>query len=345
MHLKRTQYTRLKSQWRFLSKQLRRLSETGKFQQLASAKKHFLQRRLKQLFQQMLRFERAGQLKKALGIAVFLLGVQTSQAQVTFAPIVENPFGLVHSENLSWNTLVDIDNDGDLDIISVQTDYAAGDDSDQTLDFRENMSTNDGTVPVFAEPVQSYQGIVLPDLANFGYNNPEFGDLDNDGDLDLLIGAYEENVDGYIGTVLYYENIGDSNNPAFGEPQTNPFNFDLVGSTTSSPHLVDLDDDGDLDYVDLLSVDDYSTDPSILYFENIGTADAPNFAAAQTAPFGLPTNSPDLALIDFGDLDNDGDIDIISGGIYDFFGYSPAAITFVENIGTADAPSFAAPVT
>ncbi len=75
--------------------------------------------------------------------------------------------------------------------------------------------------------------------------NPELVDLDGDGDLDAAVG---ENFGSGHGRLLYFENTGTSSSPAFVEVtgDANPFLGIEVG-LHSSPELVDLDGDGDLD--------------------------------------------------------------------------------------------------
>jgi hypothetical protein len=67
---------------------------------------------------------------------------------------------------------------------------------------------------------------------------PTLGDLDSDGDLDLLIGQLN-------GELAFYRNIGTNSNYNF---QLESFSDIHVGSN-SSPELIDKDNDGDLDLI------------------------------------------------------------------------------------------------
>ena len=55
--------------------------------------------------------------------------------------------------------------------------------------------------------VTSEQGYIVGDNV---YDAPEFGDWDDDGDLDMMVGVF------YTGSVLYYENISTGVIPEFG---------------------------------------------------------------------------------------------------------------------------------
>ena len=177
---------------------------------------------------------------------------------------------------------------------------------------------------VFNAPVLNPFGLTSPSATVY-LQFPEMADLDNDGDMDILAGVYDEY--GFSG-LSYYENIGSSEAPEFSASVINPFGI-TVSNPINFPALVDLDNDGDLD---LLNGEYYG---SMSYFENTGTASAPSFAAPTSLPFGL-TATFYLAMPTFADLDNDGDMDLLVGEQY-------ANQQYFENIGTAEAPSFDAP--
>jgi hypothetical protein len=152
---------------------------------------------------------------------------------------------------------------------------------------------------------------------------PAFGDLDGDGDIDLLVGESGN----YTSLFKYYKNNGTSTVPNFGTSQTSPFGLAAPTSYFISPVLVDIDDDGDLD---IFASSYYGID----YYENTGTATAPMFAAPDTAnPFGI--NSIYNTSIDFADMDDDGDLDVFLGDLY-----NDGEIQYFENTGTVTAPVF-----
>ncbi|MEA3643655.1 MAG: FG-GAP-like repeat-containing protein, partial [Lamprobacter sp.] len=167
------------------------------------------------------------------------------------------------------------------------------------------------------------------DLGDVGSNStPTLADLDGDGDLDALVGAYD-------GTLNYFENTGSASSAAFASAQdASAFGLTDVGSL-SKPTFADLDGDGDLDA--LVG----QGDGTLNYFENTGSASSAAFASAENASaFGL-TNVGSRSAPTFADLDGDGDLDALvgeKGEKYDILYY-------FENTGSASSAAFAAAVT
>jgi hypothetical protein len=210
--------------------------------------------------------------------------------------------GLPDMGTYSAPAFVDIDADGDLDVASGDT---VG-----NLTIFEN--TGSGTTPItFASST------TLSGFSDIGASSaPTFGDLDGDGDLDMLAG------EGF-GIFIYFENTGTSSAPSFAATRTLP-GLDAYTDFTT-PILGDVDGDGDLD---LFTGERFN---GLYYYENTGTSTSPSFAASTTLS-GIPATY-DYSAPTFGDIDGDGDLDLLSGrgdGNFDFF----------QNTGSASAPAF-----
>lgn len=183
------------------------------------------------------------------------------------------------------------------------------------------INTNSTNAQDFAAPVEN--PFSLTTTGSGGLSSSSFYDLDNDGDLDLL---YEDSGAGN----LYRENTGSNTNPVFGPIQTDPFGMEGSYGSWRSVFIVDLDNDGDGDFV-------MNSNGNWIYQENTGTASAPVFSTAQVNPFGL-TYTAAYSTVDFKDIDNDGDFDLISGKPDGDFSY-------FENTGNASSPAFASNLT
>jgi len=322
-------YSRKRRQLKFLAKQLRRLFTTNGGVLTQQAER--LLAKMKKILGRKKPIISSIDFRKALGAAAVLfgLGMSTPATAQNFALPEVKPFGMDTIRDYAFPAFADLDADGDLDLFAGR--YA--DDYMGMYNFSDFLYfENTGTLgsPVFGtSPISNPFGTVV-DVDNY-FNPPTFADLDGDGDQDLMTGAQ-------YGQFYYYENVGTATAPEFDDPQVNPFGLDSV-YYFSFPDLVDLDGDGDFDLLSGESYYNYDTGENLgnfVFFENIGTTDAPSFAAPVVNPFGL-SSIKDLTLPTAGDLDDDGDLDILAGQYYNTFVY-------FENTGSATAPQFAAPV-
>jgi Ca2+-binding RTX toxin-like protein len=205
--------------------------------------------------------------------------------------------------------LGDLDSDGDLDMLVA--------DASGAVFFYLNVGTAEA--PDFRQQPLQTDFFGLIDFPA-GYANPALGDLDGDGDLDLIVGDDD-------GNLLAFEN---SRTGPVG-PLFSAFAIDPFDGATTAPvggvAIADIDGDGLQDVV----IGSASSD--LRFFRNTGTASAPTFEEQTGAanPFDGIVGSGFTAPI-LGDIDGDGDIDLLFG--------SYGALEFYENTGDAQTPTF-----
>ena len=172
-------------------------------------------------------------------------------------------------------------------------------------------------------------------LTSGGYNAPTFGDADGDGDADLIVGVQRGlcfQSQTAVANLFYFENTGSADRPAL-TLRTDRLLGALDVGTRSAPALADLDGDGDLDLVVGTEAD--PGDPSrasLARFENVGTDKAPSLRLVDADWLGLRYDYGAYAPV-AGDLDGDGDLDLLVGGFNGRF-------ALLRNDGTATAPVY-----
>ncbi len=267
--------------------------------------------KINQLVAHLSRWLSRRSLRRTMGGVALLFGLAAAQpaAAQSFAAPLTNPFGLAATSYIGIPTMVDIDGDGDLDVF-------VGQEYGDKL-YYKNIGT--ASSPQFAAALTNPFGL-LPNAYSY---NIVFADLDNDGDLDALMGEYG-------GNTRYFQNTGTAIAPQFAAGVQNPFGLSAT-SLIAIPTFGDMDNDGDYD----LMVGEYYG--AIKYFQNTGTTTAPQFAAAVTNPFGL-TSLTEWNLPNLVDLDNDGDLDLLTSEY-------EGDLKYFQNTGTATIPAFAAALT
>lgn len=206
-------------------------------------------------------------------------------------------FAVVDPLDSEMAVFKDLDNDGDLDMIC--GGYTG-------INLYNNIG--DAENPEFEKVDGFYSSLSV------GANPiPDFADLDDDADLDMVVGLSES------GMVKIYTNTGDENDPEFSEDDS--YELADVG-LYAYPVFADLDNDEDMDL--LVGRDGYG----FYYYENTGSAQSANWEEDEVVFDGLGMdtywNSPDLV-----DLNGNGTYDLI-------FGTSSGPLKYYDNTGTAE---------
>ena len=141
---------------------------------------------------------------------------------------------------------IDIDHDDDLDLFVGNYNGI--------IHYFENIGT------VYNKDFE-YHG-TIEDIDIQGYSTPEFIDIDDDDDYDLLLGCID-------GSIYFYENIGDKYSFNFDLQSSNYNNINVDSRTTILSVDMDLDNDKDL----LIG----SGNSNIFYFNNLGIGNNPQF--------------------------------------------------------------------
>jgi hypothetical protein len=151
---------------------------------------------------------------------------------------------------------------------------------------------------------------------------PAVGDLDGDGDTDILLANKIDATHQRTARIYRFENVGGADQPAFRlagalEEVTGDFHY--------APVLADLDADGDLDLI----VGTWNK--GVFLYRNDGDPRAPQFTRVEEPLVDLTRGShafPALA-----DLDGDGDLDLVAGE-------SSGEVNVWRNDGSASAATF-----
>ncbi|MBT4036092.1 MAG: T9SS type A sorting domain-containing protein [Candidatus Marinimicrobia bacterium] len=193
----------------------------------------------------------------------------------------DNLFASVQELDCEIGVCVDLDADSDLDFVS--GGYRG-------LQLYENTGTS---IAAVFEKVDGF----FDELSLDPNPVPHFSDMDNDGDVDMVLGLSES------GAINYYQNYGTPEIAIFiGGTQESWFDVGLY----AYPWFSDMDADGDSDL--LVGRDGYG----FYYYQNVGTNAAWTWmqASSQFSGLGGSTywNSPCLV-----DLTGDGKQDLVHG--------------------------------
>jgi hypothetical protein len=153
----------------------------------------------------------------------------------------------------SYPVVFDYNADGKKDLLVGNFGYYVNNSLKAQLTLYENIGTL--AQPAYSLITRDYAGI-----STYSLNNamPTVGDVDNDGDTDILIGTSN-------GKIHWLQNAGGVGNPCnFSTLSLNAFSFTTFYSV-AAPQLFDIDADGKLDL--LIG----NKDGGIAYYKNTGS--------------------------------------------------------------------------
>ncbi len=205
--------------------------------------------------------------------------------------------------------LGDVDGDGDLDFLTANA-------TSNTLSLGRNDGAGSFTDVSTIPTTHPSQGLTL-------------GDVDGDGDLDLVIANYGDNFPNPGNTVSIRVNDGAGN---FTAPTTGA--EVQVEPRPRRVALGDLDGDGDLDMV--VSVDNNSTAGVLTVHFNNGSG---VFGAGT-----LLSTIEDIKALKLGDIDGDGDLDLLLAIQPYFTGEGSVVLRINDGTGTFTEPASGASI-
>jgi len=200
-------------------------------------------------------------------------------------------FASIHVGLNSSPAFANIDADGDPDLFVGEFNG--------NINFYRNTGTANG--PSFTLETENFASIRVGSRLTFA-------DIDNNGALDLFVGAEG-------GNIYHYKNVGPIGAPDFRLETQNFANIDV--GLRSVPAFADIDRDGDLD----LFVGEL--DGNVNHYLNSGTPSNPSFRFVTDLPDIGGDSAPALA-----DLNNDGTIELFVGGSGGNINYVPITVEY-----------------
>jgi hypothetical protein len=192
----------------------------------------------------------------------------------------------------SWFTLSDVDNDGKIDLVLVNS-------FNQTINIYRNTATSGGLSSASLTLAATFN--VTPTYLAYGPRAVKLADLDGDGKQDIVVPYLEQRKVG-----IY------KNNTTPGNVSRALFSSEIqisVGSTPTSVAIADLNADGKPEIITA-----NSSGGSVTILKNIatrGNLNTASFAAAQDISLSNLGSSP--SSVEAGDLDADGKPDLLVG--------------------------------
>jgi hypothetical protein len=204
----------------------------------------------------------------------------------------------------------DMDNDGDREVL-------LGDISFKNI----NLVVNGGNknAAFFTSQVNDFPAEASVHVDMDIFPAPFMLDLNNDGKRDFIAAPNNVNSSEDQNTGWLYENVGTNQLPKFAFRQKNFLSDDMVDlGSYSAPTIGDLTGDGLEDLVVGVGnryVSPTETEARLVFYKNVGTQGVPKFELVDDNWLNFKDFSSNTFLFipHLGDLDNDGDLDLLVG--------------------------------
>jgi len=205
---------------------------------------------------------------------------------------------------------VDLDDDDDYDIVTGMYDGR----------LRVFWNTGSNSNPSWSDDGTGTDSVFYGIDEGY-YASPDFADMDNDGDLDLAYGKYSTGTGGSNVGISSYRN--DYSNGNFSWSTSNFFGS-ISSDQYSYPAIVDFDEDGDND----IFVGYYNG--TIGYYENTGTKSNPSWTHVPYYQGSIDIGT--MASPAVGDMNDDGDLDLVVGSYDGAFYYYERVLSSPEDV-------------
>jgi hypothetical protein len=218
---------------------------------------------------------------------------------------------------------LDIDNDGIKDLIVAPNAQNVSENHMGVWYYKNKRATNH---PDFEFIKSNFLQDEMIEVGESAF--PVLFDYNGDGLLDLVVGNYGYTTfnGGHNSRLALFKNVGTKSAPAFQLITTDYANISSLNIRNAYPTFGDLDGDGDMDM--LIG----EQGGNFIYFENVaGAGNVANFVLQTTNYFNITAGqwvTPQLF-----DVNKDGKLDIISGGMN-------GVLTYYPNTGTSASPVF-----
>ena len=228
---------------------------------------------------------------------------------------------------------LDVDNSGVLDLV-------IGDVSTSNLKLLINGGSAPNTNSEIIQIENDFPSNSLPAAVSI-FPASYFLDVDFDGLKDLIVCPNAVGISENRQGVLFYKNTGTNNSPSFQYQQNDFLQGEMIDLGSGAiPVFFDYDQDGLMDlfvsnFQRFEALGNYRS--GIAYFKNMGSTSNPEFTFIDNNFLDLEASFGARKIPTFGDLDNDGDMDML-------IGIENGSLVFFENTSVAPNCTFNAPI-